>query len=257
MLCDREWGRRYWLPVVYRRTARLRDIGPVVSFTFDDFPRSAYTVGGAILKSFGVFGTFYTAFALMNSSNYAGDQFLLDDLYSLVSDGHELGSHTLHHVSSRTFSTRAFVEEVLQGRAAMQRVPGLAVSDNFAYPFGAVSAAAKRAVGKTMLSCRGIYHGVNGPTVDLNLLRANPLYGHTEQLARVRRLLRRNEEVNGWLVFYTHDVHPQHSTYGCTPALLESAVKLALDRSMKILTVRDVLRKAQASNSAAQPIPSL
>ena len=61
----------------------------------------------------------------------------------------------------------------------MQSIPGLLVSDNFAYPFGAVTPATKWAVGKTMLSCRSIYRGVNGSVVDLNLLRANPLYGGT------------------------------------------------------------------------------
>ena len=250
-LREREWGRRHWLPVVFRRTISLRDVGPVVTFTFDDFPRTAYTAGGAILKSFGACGTFYTAYGLMNTTNcYSGDQFRLDDLHGLLADRHELASHTLHHVSSRGTSPDAFVQEVLEGRAAMQCLPGLTVSDNFAYPFGAVTAVTKRAVGKKMLSCRGIYRGVNGPIVDLNLLRANPLYGDAEQLGFVRELLRANQELSGWLIFYTHDVQNAPSPYGCTPALLESAVKLALDASMKILTVNEVLGHDGQSNRA-------
>lgn len=251
MFHGRAWGRRHWLPLVFRRTMGLRNIGPVVTFTFDDFPRTAYTAGGGILKGFGLAGTFYTAFALMNSWNHAGHHFCLDDLYALVADGHELASHTLHHVSGRELSTPAFVQEVLQGRAALQRVPGLSVSDNFAYPFGAVRTVAKRAVGRAMLSCRSSYGGVNGPIVDLNLLRANPLYGHTEQLDVVRRLLHRNEELSGWLIFYTHDVRTRHSPYGCTPALLEAAVKLALDSSANILAVRDVVSRTPPCYAAA------
>jgi peptidoglycan/xylan/chitin deacetylase (PgdA/CDA1 family) len=224
---------------------RLGDIGPVVTFTFDDFPRTAYTAGGAILKAFGLSGTFYTAFGLRNSSNHSGDQFCLDDLHVLLADGHELASHTLHHVSSRQLATAPFVDEVRQGRAALQEIAALRVSDNFAYPFGAVSVRAKRAVGNMMLSCRSSYPGVNGPNVDLTLLRANALYGDTERLGGVRRLLSRNEELKGWLIFYTHDVRPQPSPYGCTPALLESAVKLALGSSMTILTIQEVIRKVQ------------
>ena len=250
-LCEREWGRRHWLPVVYRRAMRLPESGPLVSFTFDDFPRTAYTVGGAILKSLGVRGTFYTALGLMNTTNHSGDQFRLDDLHCLFADGHELASHTFHHVSSRNTSAGAFVREALEGRAAMQRMPGLSVTDNFAYPFGQVTAVTKRAVGRKMLSCRGIYHGVNGPVVDLNLLRANSLYGHTEQLGRVRDLLRRNKELGGWLIFYTHDVQQAHSPYGCTPALLESAVQLALESSMRIVTVNQVLGNRVQSKSPA------
>jgi peptidoglycan/xylan/chitin deacetylase (PgdA/CDA1 family) len=175
--------------------------------------------------------------------------FCLEDLYRLVSDGHELASHTFHHISGRDTSVAAFVRDVRDGRAAMEGVRGLAVSDNFAYPFGAVTAATKRAVGKTMLSCRSIFRGVNGPVVDLNLLRANPLYGGTEQISMVRKLLRRNEELRGWLIFYTHDVQTIPSPYGCTPALFESAVKLALDSSMKILTVKEVLSNSGRNNS--------
>lgn len=223
----------------------------MVTFTFDDFPRTAYTAGGGILKSFGACGTFYAAYGLMNTTDgYSGEQFRLDDLHGLVADRHELASHTFHHVSSRSTSLGTFVREVLQGRAAMQCLPGLTVSDNFAYPFGAVTAVTKRAVGKRMLSCRSIYRGVNGPIVDLNLLRANPLYGDTEQLGFVRKLLRTNQERSGWLIFYTHDVQNAPSPYGCTPALLESAVKLALDASMKILTVNEVLGHDGQSNRA-------
>lgn len=228
---------------------RLPAIGPIVTFTFDDFPRSAHKVGGAILKSFGVRGTFYAAYGLMNTtSSCSGDLFCLEDLYGLVADGHEVASHTLHHVSGRDTSPAVFVQEVLDGRAAMQCVPGLVVSDNFAYPFGAVTAATKRAVGKIMLSCRGIAQGVNGPVVDLNLLRANSLYGGTEQVSMVRRLLRRNQELSGWLIFYTHDVQDPHSRYGCSPALLESALKAALETSMKVMTVSEVLASAGKPN---------
>jgi peptidoglycan/xylan/chitin deacetylase (PgdA/CDA1 family) len=187
----------------------------------------------------------------MNSTNcHSGDQFRLDDLYGLIADRHELASHTFHHVSSRRTSARAFVQEVLQGRAAMQSLSGLMVSNNFAYPFGAVTTVTKRAVGKTMLSCRSIYPGVNGPVVDLNLLRANPLYGDTERLGFVRRLLQLTKELRGWLIFYTHDVQNTHLPYGCTPALLESTVKLVLNSSMKILTVNDVLAAAVKANRA-------
>lgn len=240
-LGTREFGRPQVLQLVHRRPLRLGDIGPAVSFTFDDFPRTAYTVGGAILKHFGALGTFYTALGLGHSSNGSGDQFRVDDLYSLVADGHELASHTFHHISSRTNSLAMFLEEVREGRAALQRIPGLAVSNNFAYPFGAVTAAAKGAVGREMLSCRGSFQGVNGPVADLNLLRANSIRGDVDQLDSVCRLLHDNERFKGWLIFYTHDVRKAPSPHGCTPRLLEATVNLALKRSMKILTVDEVL----------------
>ena len=224
-----------------RRPMPLFSAGPLVSFAFDDFPRTAYTVGGSILRNSGVRGTFYVAMGLMNNSNSSGDQFRLDDLYSAAAEGHELASHTFNHTSSRASGLDVFVEDVRKGYMAMAEIPGLAVSTNFAYPNGHVTLSVKRAVGREMSSCRGIYGGVNGPVIDLNLLRANSLYGGTDRLERVRRLLTDNERRKGWLIFYTHDVQRTPSAYGCTPKLLEAAVHLAIERSMKILPVREVL----------------
>jgi peptidoglycan/xylan/chitin deacetylase (PgdA/CDA1 family) len=193
----------------------------------------------------------------MNTTDSTGDQFHLEDLHGLVGDGHELASHTCHHVSSRSLSVAAFVQEVLEGKEGMRRVAGLKVSNNFAYPFGRVTAAAKYAVGKAMRSCRGSYPGVNGSLVDLSLLRANPLYGDTEKLGLIRRLLQVNQECGGWIIFYTHDVSNIHSPWGCTPALLEAVVKLALSSSMKILTVKEVLGDPQTEFSQQGPSKSL
>ncbi len=79
---------------MHSRLMRIGENGPIVSFGFDDFPRSAYTAGGEILKNFGARGTYYVSLGLMNTSNDLGEQFRLDDLHSLVKDGHELASHT-------------------------------------------------------------------------------------------------------------------------------------------------------------------
>jgi peptidoglycan/xylan/chitin deacetylase (PgdA/CDA1 family) len=92
--------RRRVLCTLHQRSVSLCDRGPIVSFAFDDFPRTAYTTGGSILKSFGVRGTYYAAIGLMNTSNDLGEQFQADDLYSLVSNGHELAGHTFSHIRS-------------------------------------------------------------------------------------------------------------------------------------------------------------
>lgn len=226
----------------HRRVVMLGTAGPFVSFAFDDFPRTAYTVGGSILKSFGVRGTYYVAMGLMNTSNELGEQFCLEDLISAAGDGHELANHTFGHLSSRRVSLIAFQDDARKGQVALRQIANLAPTANFAYPRGEVTLAAKQALGRQMLSCRGIYGGLNGPLVDLNLLRANSLYGDLDRLDKVRRLILENEERKAWLIFYTHDVRPSPSPYGCTPKFLESAVRLAVDRCAKVLPVAEVLQ---------------
>jgi peptidoglycan/xylan/chitin deacetylase (PgdA/CDA1 family) len=225
---------------VYSRRVSLGNRGPIVSFTFDDFPRSAFTIGGQILKNYGVRGTYYAAVGLMNKSNELGEQFRRHDLDALLSDGHELASHTFSHISCYSVSDINFRKEVKEGQRAIKELTTRSDSGNFAFPFGEVTAKAKKTIGSTVLSSRSIWSGLNGPEVDLSLLRANSLYGDRDKCAKVRELILDNERRRTWLIFYSHDVDDTPSRYGCTPELLESAVLLA-SRAARILTVAEVV----------------
>jgi peptidoglycan/xylan/chitin deacetylase (PgdA/CDA1 family) len=235
--------RRRALCALYRRTVPLGNVGPVLSFTFDDFPRSAYSVGGAILERFGARGTYYATGGLMNVSNELGELFVEDDLDSLVARGHELGTQTFHHSSCRSVPLAAFLDDVQQGMKAMEKIKGHNAA-NFAYPYGHVTLGSKKVLGPVLTSSRSIFSGVNGPEIDLNLLRANKLYGDVEQSPLVEELIRQNVKQKSWLIFYTHDVRPNPSQYGCTPALFEFAVSQAARSGSRILTVQKVLAEA-------------
>jgi len=235
--------RRKVLSSLHRRPASLGNCGPMVSFSFDDFPRSAYTVGGAILEASGVRGTYYAAAGLMNESSEVGELFHSDDLHSLLEKGHELGSHTFTHLSCRAVSASVFREDVKKGRNAIEKMAGIPCS-NFAYPFGHVTVASKKSLQPELTSCRSIFPGVNGPGIDLNLLLANSLYGDLDQSKRAESLIAENARRRGWLIFYTHDVRPTPSDYGCTPELFEFAVASAVKSGARVLTVGKALTAA-------------
>jgi peptidoglycan/xylan/chitin deacetylase (PgdA/CDA1 family) len=240
-------ARRRLLSSLHRRLVPIGDRGPIVSFSFDDFPRTAYAIGGRILKTFGARGTYYAAVGLMGTRNELGEQFCKDDLLALIDDGHELGSHTFSHVSCRSTSGNAFAKEVEEGQRAIEELTGTN-PDNFAFPFGDVTLSAKRTISAKRASCRGIWQGLNGPDIDLNLLRANSLYGDSSQCDQIRRLIKENERQKGWIIFYTHDVRPNPSRFGCTPALLEYAVSLASEGGARILTVGEAVSELSTRN---------
>ncbi len=240
--------RRRLLSSVYSRRVSLGTMGPVVSFTFDDFPRTALTVGGHILKSHGARGTYYAAVGLMNTSNDLGDQFRREDLSVLMADGHELASHTFSHISCRSVSCDRFEREVEKGREAIEEITGKSDSGNFAFPFGEVTLDAKRALRADVASCRGIWPGLNGPEVDLNLLRANSLYGGQGKYAQVQGLISDNQQQRSWIIFYSHDVRDNPSRFGCTPELLEFAVSFASQRGARIMTVAEVVTELSSSS---------
>lgn len=237
------------LSSMYRRPASLRGVPPTVSFCFDDFPRSAYTNGGAILRSHGARGTYYAAVGLMGIRNDLGEQFQQNDLKALLTDGHELASHTFHHLSCRAARAPVYQDDAVHGRRALAEMTGQDPA-NFAYPYGHVSMRMKAQLGTLMRSCRGIYGGVN-VEADLNLLRANNLYGGRDGLAAVTALVTLARQRGGWVIFYTHDVREKPSPYGCTPELLEECVSAALAAGLRIATVASVLDELERRASSA------
>jgi peptidoglycan/xylan/chitin deacetylase (PgdA/CDA1 family) len=243
--------RRRALCTFCRRAVPLGTCGPVVSFTFDDFPRTALSVGGPILEKFGARGSYYVTLGLMNKVNELGELFHEDDLRSLLDRGHDLGTHTFHHSSCRSLSLSAFVQDVERGKNAVADLVGHDPT-NFAYPYGDVSLRVKKNVGPILKSCRGIIPGFNGPEVDLNLLRANKLYGDIDRLGLAESLIEENEKRKTWLIFFTHDVRPRPSVYGCTPALFESVVSRAARGGSRLLTIAETLEALSGTFSQSK-----
>jgi peptidoglycan/xylan/chitin deacetylase (PgdA/CDA1 family) len=228
---------RRLLVSLQQRPFYLPDRGPIVSFTFDDFPRSALTNGATILKSFGACGTYYAAMGLMGQTNELGEHFRVDDLERLNAEGHELGGHTFSHLSCRSTRFDVFEADAQKGRQSVIRVTENSDSSQFAYPHGHITLKAKGRLGTQMSSCRSTFGGVNVSPVDLNLLLANRLYDFTFDLAAVEYLFKMNDQRRGWLIFYTHDVSDTPSRWGCKPGQLEEAVRIAVRMRHKILTV--------------------
>ena len=224
----------------YRRTARLGNKGPVVSFTFDDFPRTALTVAAPILEGFGARGTYYVAPGLMNTTGELGELCSEADLQTLRARGHEIGSHTFTHSSCRSIALRDFHGDVTRGMTALRELTGSDAPD-FAYPYGELSLRSKKALSSSVRSARSILPGINGPEIELNLLRANSIYGDADAAPALCRLIAENVRRHGWLIFYTHDVQAKPSPYGCTPELFEHIVSTAAGSGARLLPVGEVL----------------
>jgi len=233
--------RRTFLAGLYRRTVSLATNGPIITFSFDDFPRTALTAGAPILEEFGARATYYVAMSLVNSTNDLGQQFRPDDLSAALDRGHELASHTFSHLSARQVSYDVFKDDVERGEWAIRQKTGALVPGNFAFPYGDVTLIAKNKLGPKFMSCRGTFGGLNGPDIDLNLLRANRLYGDLDCVDAAKRLILENAEKRHWLIFYSHDVANRPSPFGCTPRLLERVCSFAATHGARFMTVAQVM----------------
>ncbi len=76
---------------------RLLNETPIVSFTFDDIPKSAATTGARLLEDHDARGTFYVSGGLVGtaSSDWAAAD--AQDIVELHRHGHEIGCHTFSH----------------------------------------------------------------------------------------------------------------------------------------------------------------
>lgn len=222
------------------RPAKVSWPGGVVSFTFDDFPRSAWGNGGAILEKYHCRGTYYAAMGMAGTENDLGPLFNLDDLRAAHAHGHEIACHTYHHRDCARLAPADIAGEIDRNAAALAQALGKAAITNFAYPFGGVSQSAKSALSTRFASCRGTGRGLNQGTIDLADLRSTSIYSHNFDSERLCRLIDDARAGAGWLVFYTHDVADEPSPFGCTPAQFEAVVAYAAANAA-VLPVRGVL----------------
>jgi peptidoglycan/xylan/chitin deacetylase (PgdA/CDA1 family) len=180
--------------------------------------------------------------SLMHGKNDLGEQFHHEDLRAVLDRGHELASHTFSHLSARQVSYETFEDDVKRGEQAIREAIGVPGSGNFAYPYGDVTLKTKKRVGPEMRSCRGTHGGLNGPDIDLNLLRANSLYGDLNRVDAAKKLILENEKQGYWLIFYSHDVAAKPSPFGCTPQLLDMVCSFAATRGARLMTVAQVMK---------------
>lgn len=220
-----------------RRPFSIRTETPLISFTFDDFPRSALFAGGAILQSFGLAGTYYSSLGLMGRQTPTGPIFLAKDLKVLFEQGHELGCHTFSHCHSWDTEPSVFEEAIIQNRDSLHAlVPGASFK-TFSYPISVPRAQTKQRASKYFACCRCGGQTFNVGETDLNYLSAFFLEKNRDNPEIVKSLIDQNRRVRGWLIFATHDVCDDPTPFGCTPHYFEEILKYAVQSGTEILPV--------------------
>jgi peptidoglycan/xylan/chitin deacetylase (PgdA/CDA1 family) len=249
--------------MLFKRRLDVRTALPIISFTFDDFPRSAFREAGMILRRYGAVGTYYASMGLMGKQSGLGPMYDLEDLKELVHLGHELGCHTFGHCHSWNTPSDVYDRAIVENREALAQVlPGVPFQ-TFAYPHSAPRLAVKKVAAKYFECCRGggmkagrylHRHTAGGQTfnsgiTDLNYLCAFFLEKSRDNLEVVRSVIDQNARARGWLIFATHDVCPNPSPFGCTPDFFERVVEWSSASGARILPVVKALKMIQGKPS--------
>jgi peptidoglycan/xylan/chitin deacetylase (PgdA/CDA1 family) len=226
-----------------------RLVEPVISFSFDDFPRSALAKGGRMLREAGWTGTYYTAGAFCGRIVDGIEYFSRDDLIQVDRDGHEIGCHTFNHMSLRPLSEPEILDDLRCNAAFIRDIlPGHTFS-SFAYPFGELRLRNKGLLGKQFPTCRGVGGGLNVGRMDFAQLRSVLLKPGSFEELRIESWLERAVASKGWLIFFTHDISDRPSPYGCFTSVFAKIIESINKRGIKVLSVKNAAELARGAAS--------
>jgi peptidoglycan/xylan/chitin deacetylase (PgdA/CDA1 family) len=235
------------------RTARAELARPIASFSFDDFPHSAWTVGGPILARYGAPATYYASGRFCGAHEDGLEYYRAEDLRAVAAAGHEIGCHSFSHRCAPAIGPRAFAEDLDRNHAFLTSVLGDYAPETFAYPEGEACPRTKALASRRFPVNRGVHAGVNGPLVDMGQLLAVPLESRNWTADMVERHVETARRTRGWIIFFSHDVSDAPSSYGATPAMLEHALATVRAAGIDMLTVRDAMRVVCGDTPAYQP----
>jgi peptidoglycan/xylan/chitin deacetylase (PgdA/CDA1 family) len=219
----------------------MQNFRAMVSFTFDDFPSSAFVNGGRILEEHGMRGTYYTSFGLMGTVAPTGDIFRREELLQVLERGHELGCHTFDHCHAYDTTPDKFEESVLENRQALVGIAPGVVMRTLSYPISFPRPETKRRCARHFMGCRAGGQTLNIGTIDLDNLQSFFIEQSRENPEAMLTLIDENARERGWLIFSTHDVTESPTRYGCVPELFERLVKHAEDSGAQVLPVAETL----------------
>jgi peptidoglycan/xylan/chitin deacetylase (PgdA/CDA1 family) len=211
--------------------------GPVISFSFDDFPVSAAQRGAEILSKYNVRATYYISLGKVGQDTNVGKICDIEGIRNLIEDGHEIGNHTYEHVNMNHSSINIFEESILKNDKEFKKFFKAESFETLSYPYGVGTKDTIRIAKKYFRCARTTNKGINYNRINLFMLKANPVYGNGDEFDEIENLINLNIKKNGWLNLYTHDVDDNHSEFGCSPEYFERVVKCAVESGAKISTL--------------------
>lgn len=240
-------GRRTMAAAFRRRILRVQAEVPLISFTFDDAPCSAFDIGREILEAHGARATYFMSLGLLGQVTEIVTIADVDRLRGAVASGHELGCHTFDHLDAWDVSARRYIASVDANRAALQKILPDTAFRTFAYPKSGATLAVKAELERRFDCCRGGGQGVNTGFVDLNLLNACFLDVRAGvDFAFVQQLIDRNARERGWLIFAAHDIADRGSVFRSAPAFFENVVSAAARSGAQLVPMVEACRALSA-----------
>jgi peptidoglycan/xylan/chitin deacetylase (PgdA/CDA1 family) len=209
----------------------------VLSISFDDFPRTSWSEGGAVLADHQVQATYFMSGGLCGRFYANQEMFTTRDLEEIWAAGHEIGCHTFDHLSAIRSSPEEFVASMIRNRQFIGRIIAGLTLRTFAYPFGHVTLGAKLSCAKHYAFGRGIGRALNRGLFEPAFVGGIGFERRQMVQHDLPRLIEEAARCRGWLVVFSHDVRDDPSDYGCRPRDLDSLIRMAKNAGLAIRPV--------------------
>lgn len=208
---------------------------PLVSFSFDDCPKSVMNSALKPLEAEGWHSTLYVATGLCDTTNHLGLHMSYDDIKAAHKSGHEIGDHTYSHCDALEHTVDDVLEDIKRNQAVLSNLD-IPPSETFAYPYGQVTRKLKLALDQTFKGARGIRSVTHDRSVDLNQIGSHRLY-HGADFDRLLSRVADLKDHPGWMTIFTHDVRDNPSEFGCTPSQMKTVIQAVKDSGANVMTV--------------------
>ena len=236
--------RRRLVRLQHRRPARPRLGAPLISFSFDDAPVTAFTTAARVLERHGARGTYFVCAGTAGQAGHIGQMGDRADILHAQAQGHEIACHTYSHLDCGQAGARTASQDIARNGRTLEAW-GLPRPETFAYPYGDVGPRAKRMLAERFTLARAIHHGVIEGGVDLAQAPAVGIEGEAGEAVALHWM---NQAVRrkAWLILFTHGVADGPTPYGCTTNVFERLVAEAVARDFEIVTVAEGARRMRA-----------
>ncbi len=234
--------------VVYqaRRVIRPKLERPIVSFSFDDCPKSVIENAIKPLEQENWRSSVYIAMGLCGTTNHLGLHMSADDVKALHESGHEIGDHTYNHIDATQCDVEDFMADIDKNQTSLNAL-GLPPSETFAYPYGQVTPSIKKALSSRFKGARGIRSRESSEDIDLNQIRSNRLYSGVS-FDKLMGQIENMKNRPGWLPIFTHDVRDNPSQYGCTAEQMIQVIKAVKASGAQVLTMAEAIEHMELAN---------
>lgn len=239
----------------WRTSQPIGKIGKsLITFGFDDFPKSAADAGAEIMDSINAPAIYYACTGLAGQTCPTGEQYQDEDLLKIAKAGHEIGAHTHSHLDCALAAPDLAMKDIDYNLTELKAMGLTQPVEHFAYPYGATNFALKQALQGKFETCRGVMPGHNTSRSDSMQLYAMELTPDDATTDRAIYAIETALSRPVWLNIFTHDVRQSPSQFGTTPASLMKVARTARDSGIPIVTPSQALAMIAPHRKGGQDV---